>query len=88
MPQPKHRTRRRDLYVRWEQGSRYYIVHLHEDLWGALCVTRAWGARGAPQGQVRHQTCASRAEAAAVLWRLRRQRNARGYRRRFNSPLP
>lgn len=88
MQQPPEKRRLRDLYIRWEQGSRYYILHLHEDLWGALCVTKAWGARGAAQGQVRHQVCDSRAEAAALIWKLRRQRSSRGYRRCFKSPLP
>lgn len=82
-----HPRRPRELLLRWENGSRYYLIHLHTDLWGALCVTRAWGARGTSQGQVRHQLCETRAEAARLLWQLRGQRRARGYQRRFRAGL-
>lgn len=77
----------RDLVARWERDTRYYIVHVHRDLWGALTVTRAWGGRGTAQGQVRHCVCDTRSSAAQLLLRVRRERHAHGYRRRFRSGL-
>ena len=76
---------RRDLIVRWERDSRYYMVHVHVDLWGELVVTRAWGGRGTAQGQVHHAVCEDRASAARLLLKVRRERRSNGYARRFRS---
>lgn len=28
------------IRIRWEKGTRYYEVHLHQDLWGEWLLTR------------------------------------------------
>lgn len=69
--------------IRWERGTRYYIVQVHVDLLGTLTVTRAWGRIGTPSGNVLHYPCPDRASAAALLRKVRRERRARGYVRTF-----
>jgi hypothetical protein len=31
------------LHERWEKGTRYYEIHLHQDLWGDWVLTQVWG---------------------------------------------
>ena len=70
------------LRLRWERETRYYEVHLHQDLWGGWVVTRVWGRRGTALGQLRRAPCASYAEALERLAAITRQRERRGYERR------
>lgn len=65
--------------LRWERGTRYYEAHLHQDLWGAWILTRAWGRRGTAQGRVVHSPCESYTEALRHYQRVRVQRGRRGY---------
>lgn len=67
---------------RWRrQDGRFYLVHVHVDLLGALTVTRAWGRAGSALGQVRHDALPDRDAAAKLLRRIRRVRRRHGYRR-------
>ena len=51
-----------DTAARWERADgRYYLVHLHLDLFGSLVVTLVWGGIGTRRGRVRHLPVASRA---------------------------
>jgi hypothetical protein len=34
------------MHLRWERGTRYYEVYLHQDLWGEWVLTQVWGRRG------------------------------------------
>jgi transposase len=43
----------------WERGTRYYEVHLHQDLWGDWVLTQVWGRRGTELGRMVHTPCAS-----------------------------
>lgn len=67
------------LRLRWEKETRYYEVHLQQDLWGTWVLTRIWGRRGSPMGQVRRIPCASYAEAMKQLAAVRSQRKKREY---------
>jgi hypothetical protein len=39
------------ITLRFERGSRYYRLHLEQDLWGAWCLTRVNGRCGARLGR-------------------------------------
>lgn len=72
-----------DTAARWERADgRYYLVHLHLDLFGSLVVTKVWGGIGTRRGRVRHLPVATRAEAARLLREVRHRRRQRGYVRR------
>ena len=64
---------------RWHRDTRYYEARIERDLWGGWVLTRVWGRRGSPAGQVRHDPCESRAEALARLVAVAQRRAARGY---------
>ena len=68
-----------EAHHRWHKGTRYYEVLLHQDLWGGWIVTRVWGRRGSPLGQVRHQPCESRAEGLNQAQQIQQRRAQRGY---------
>jgi hypothetical protein len=40
------------IHLRWERGTRYYEVYLHQDLWGDWVLTQVWGRRGTALYQV------------------------------------
>lgn len=65
--------------VRWTKGSRYYEVHLHQDLWEQWVLTRVWGRRGSALGQVRNMPCDSYEDGLAWLEQVERRRVQRGY---------
>jgi hypothetical protein len=67
------------LHERWEKGTRYYEVRLHQDLWGGWVLTQIWGQRGAALGRVRHVPCASYEEGITKLDEVRKKREQRGY---------
>ena len=67
------------LRWRWERDTRYYEVHVHQDLWGEWVVTRVWGRRASALGQIRHRPCGSYAAAREQLARVAKQRKGRGY---------
>jgi hypothetical protein len=39
------------ITVRFERGTRYYRLHLEQDLWGAWCLTRVNGRRNTRLGR-------------------------------------
>lgn len=65
--------------LRWEKESRYYEIHLQQDLWGDWVLTRIWGRRGSPMGRMKHMPCPSYDDAVAKLSNVRNQRKRRGY---------
>lgn len=72
-------TAEEPLRLRWEKETRYYEVHLQQDLWGSWVLTRIWGRRGTALGQIRPVPCASYAEAIRQLTVVQGQRKRRGY---------
>lgn len=67
------------LRLRWEKDSRYYEVHVVQDLWGEWVLTRIWGQRGTAMGQIRRVPCESYAEALTKLAQMEKRRAQRGY---------
>ncbi|MGX2039359.1 WGR domain-containing protein [Methylocaldum sp. MU1018] len=65
--------------LRWEKELRYYEIHLQQDLWGDWVLTRIWGRRGSPMGQIRRMPCHSYEDAVAKLTDIRSRRKRRGY---------
>jgi hypothetical protein len=54
------------LIVRWEKDQDYYLVYVHQDMFGDWLVTRAWGLSGTQYGGLKH-TLVQSPEAAAIL---------------------
>lgn len=73
---------------RWERGTRYYEAYVHQDLWGAWVLTRAWGRRGTRLGRVVCFPCQSYREARDRLAALGRRRKHRGYAAVSPEPSP
>jgi predicted DNA-binding WGR domain protein len=67
------------LRLRWEKGTRYYEVYVEQDLWGDWVLTRIWGRRNSPAGQIRRIPCESYEEAGRKLATVRNQRIRHGY---------
>lgn len=67
------------LFSRWERDTRYYELHLRQDLWGDWMLTRVWGRRGTALGQIRHEHYSDYYEAASQYTRYLKQRGRRGY---------
>jgi hypothetical protein len=40
------------ISLRWERGTRYYEVYLHQDLWGDWVLTQVWGRGGMELGRI------------------------------------
>lgn len=69
-----------EQYERWERGSRYYILHLNQDLFGQWQLTRVWGQRGAALGRISHAPAASFLAAKILFEQACRRRARKGYR--------
>ena len=67
------------IYLRWQKGTRYYEVYLHQDLWGEWILTRVWGRRGTALGRVVHIPCTSYEDGCEQLEAVRARRKQRGY---------
>jgi predicted DNA-binding WGR domain protein len=67
------------LRLRWEKETRYYEAHVEPDLWGGWVLTRLWGRRGTPMGQMRRAPCESYEDAVRKLSAVTKQRARRGY---------
>jgi hypothetical protein len=67
------------LSLRWERGTRYYEVYLHQDLWGDWVLTRVWGRQGTALGRVVHNPCASYKDGCERLAVVQARRKSRGY---------
>lgn len=67
------------LTLRFIRGSRYYRLHLEQDLWGAWCVTRVNGRTGTALGHAVTSFAESRDEGLAALSVASARRFRRGY---------
>ena len=67
------------LFSRWERETRYYELHLRQDLWGDWLLTRVWGRRGSSLGQIRHEHYPNYGEGAIKYANSIKQRGKRGY---------
>jgi len=73
------------LASRWERDTRYYELHLRQDLFGDWVLTPVWGGKGTALGQIRHELCESYAAGVARQAEAERVRMKRGYRGVGNS---
>lgn len=67
------------LSLRWERGTRYYEIYLHQDLWGDWVLTQVWERRGTELGRIVHIPCASYQDGRDRLAAVQVQREQRGY---------
>ncbi len=67
------------LHLRWQKETRYYEAHVEQDLWGQWVLTRVWGRRNSPMGQIRRVACESYEDAQKKLAGVERQRQQHGY---------
>lgn len=61
------------------RGSRYYRVHLEQDLWYAWVIAQVYGRRGSPLGRARSTPAATRAAAFLAIAHITKRRRQRGY---------
>ena len=66
---------------RWVNGTRFYDILVHQDLWGEWVTTRINGRQTSPLGRIVHEPTANRSTAVDMFNRLRVRREKRGYSR-------
>jgi hypothetical protein len=67
------------IILRWVRGTRYYRVHLEQDLWHAWLLTRVNGRTGTRLGRVRASKAPSIEAALLSLAAIAKRRSQRGY---------
>jgi len=81
--QPTPPTRATDtaswMTLRWVRGTRYYRVHLEQDLWNAWVVTQVHGRIGTRWGRARALPAPSIESALLRLADITNRRRQRGY---------
>ena len=67
------------ITLRWVRGTRYYRVHLEQDLWSGWLLTKVNGRRGTRLGRVRSYQTPSIEVALLELAAIAKRRRLRGY---------
>jgi hypothetical protein len=67
------------ISLRWTRGTRYYRVHLEQDLWAGWLITKVHGRRGSPLGRARFRPAPSIKAALLELAHIAKRRQLRGY---------
>jgi hypothetical protein len=67
------------INLRWERGTRYYEVHLYQDLWGEWVLARVWGRRNTALGRMVHTPCTSYEDGRERLATVQARRERRRY---------
>jgi len=67
------------ITLRWTRGTRYYRVHLEQDLWASWVVTSVNGRSGIPLGRARFRPAATIDAALLELADIAKRRRQRGY---------
>jgi len=67
------------LSLRFERGTRYYQLHLEQDLWGDWVVTRVNGRRATPLGRAVVTWPGSFESGLQSLAESAKRRRQRGY---------
>lgn len=67
------------LASRWERDTRYYELHLRQDLFGDWVLTRVWGGKGTALGQIRHELCRNYASGVSLYAASIKRREKHGY---------
>lgn len=65
--------------LRFTRGTRYYRLHLEQDLWGTWCITRVNGRTSTPLGCTATLCVGTREEGLATLSAAAVRRFRRGY---------
>jgi len=68
------------ITLRFERGTHYFRLHLEQDLWGAWCLTRVKGRRGARPGRWLTTWPGSYDQGLARMADAARHRRTRDYR--------
>ena len=73
--------------IRWERpcpvgtpNTRYYCVHLQQDLFGCWVLTRVWGRKGSRRGRIIHTLVDTQITGERSIARIARQRTRHEYR--------
>jgi hypothetical protein len=67
------------ITLRWTRGTRYYRVHLEQDLWSDWSLTQVNGRIGTRLGKVRSVRSPSIEAALLALAAVAKRRRQRGY---------
>lgn len=67
------------ITLRWTRGTRYYRVHLEQDLWQGWLLTQVNGRRGSRLGRARSRPTPSIESALLELAHIAKRRRQRGY---------
>ena len=67
------------ITLRWTRGTRYYRVHLEQDLWDAWLLTQVNGRIGTPLGRARALPLPSLEAALLTMAAVAKRRRQRGY---------
>jgi WGR domain len=67
------------ITLRWIRGTRYYRVHLEQDLWSTWLLTKVNGRIGSRLGRARSYTSPSIEAALFELAAIAQRRRKRGY---------
>jgi hypothetical protein len=65
--------------LRWVRGTRYYRVHLEQDLWSGWLLTQVNGRRGTRLGRAHTKQALSIETALLELAAVAKRRRQRGY---------
>jgi hypothetical protein len=67
------------MTMRFERGTRYYRLHLEQDLWGVWCLTRVNGRSDSRLGRSATGSAGSFQDALELLVAAAERRRARRY---------
>jgi hypothetical protein len=67
------------MTLRWVRGTRYYRVHLEQDLWNGWLLTRVNGRRDSSLGRIRSVPSPNIETALLDLAAIAKRRRLRGY---------
>ena len=67
------------ITLRWTRGTRYYRVHLEQDLWHGWMLTQVNGGIGTRLDRARSQPAPSIENALFELATIAKRRRQRGY---------
>jgi hypothetical protein len=73
------------ITLRWTRGTRYFRVHLEQDLWAGWILTKVNGRIGSRLGCIRSSEVSSIEAALFLLAAIAKRRRQRGY--RFDSKV-
>lgn len=68
------------MFQRWENDTRYYLIHVQVDLFGATTLRRVWGGLGSARGGQMLE-CIEPQDVGRRLADLASCRRHRGYQR-------